>query len=320
MSRAAPRGAAPTPCRARGGCSCPCAPARGTVAIIGLDSASETGPAADAGPAAAAGFPVRPGGAGDRAGASGRGMPTAPASPAETEKLRSALLTSISHDLRTPLASILGSATSLRQYRAQLERSRPGRTARHHPGRSRAAEPFHRQSAGHDAAGIRRAGAAAGSGGCRPMWWARCCGGRRSCCRRHRVMLELDDGLPMVRLDPVLFEQVLFNLLDNAAKYAPPGSVVTIARGARRRAGAHRCDGRRRGHARRRPRTHLRQILPGAGRRPQTRRHRAWALPSAAASWKRWAAPSPPPIAAIAPARCSRLTLPVAGHDARCAF
>ena len=34
---------------------------------------------------------------------------------AETDRLRSALLTSISHDLRTPLASILGSATSLRR-------------------------------------------------------------------------------------------------------------------------------------------------------------------------------------------------------------
>ena len=38
----------------------------------------------------------------------------------------------------------------------------------------------------------------------------------------------------MLRLDPVLFEQVLFNLLDNAAKYAPPGSLVRIeARAAR---------------------------------------------------------------------------------------
>src|SRR5690606_29795584 len=35
---------------------------------------------------------------------------------AETEKLRSALLTSISHDLKTPLASILGNVTSLREY------------------------------------------------------------------------------------------------------------------------------------------------------------------------------------------------------------
>ena len=40
---------------------------------------------------------------------------------AETERLRSALLTSISHDLKTPLASILGSATSLRSYGSQYE-------------------------------------------------------------------------------------------------------------------------------------------------------------------------------------------------------
>jgi two-component system sensor histidine kinase KdpD len=33
----------------------------------------------------------------------------------------------------------------------------------------------------------------------------------------------------MLRLDPVLFEQVLFNLLDNAAKYAPAGTEVRIA-------------------------------------------------------------------------------------------
>ncbi len=40
----------------------------------------------------------------------------------------------------------------------------------------------------------------------------------------HRVAVDLAADLPMLRLDPVLFEQVLFNLLDNAAKYAPPGS------------------------------------------------------------------------------------------------
>jgi len=32
----------------------------------------------------------------------------------------------------------------------------------------------------------------------------------------------------MIRVDPVLFEQVLFNLLDNAAKYAPQGSSIRI--------------------------------------------------------------------------------------------
>jgi two-component system sensor histidine kinase KdpD len=32
----------------------------------------------------------------------------------------------------------------------------------------------------------------------------------------------------MLRLDAILFEQVLFNLLDNAAKYAPPGSRIDV--------------------------------------------------------------------------------------------
>jgi two-component system sensor histidine kinase KdpD len=45
----------------------------------------------------------------------------------------------------------------------------------------------------------------------------------------HRVEVELAAGLPMLELDAVLFEQVLFNLLDNAAKYAPPDTTVRIA-------------------------------------------------------------------------------------------
>jgi two-component system sensor histidine kinase KdpD len=44
----------------------------------------------------------------------------------------------------------------------------------------------------------------------------------------HRVEIDLAKDLPMVKLDPVLFEQVLFNLLDNAAKYAPGGTTVRI--------------------------------------------------------------------------------------------
>jgi two-component system sensor histidine kinase KdpD len=44
----------------------------------------------------------------------------------------------------------------------------------------------------------------------------------------HQVELELAPDLPMLELDAVLFEQVLFNLLDNAAKYAPPETTVRI--------------------------------------------------------------------------------------------
>ena len=48
----------------------------------------------------------------------------------------------------------------------------------------------------------------------------------------HRVEVELAKDLPMVEIDPVLFEQVLFNLLDNAAKYAPAGTTVESRVGA----------------------------------------------------------------------------------------
>ncbi len=40
--------------------------------------------------------------------------------------------------------------------------------------------------------------------------------------------VTLAPDLPALRLDPVLFEQVLFNLLDNAAKYSPGGTAVSI--------------------------------------------------------------------------------------------
>ena len=56
------------------------------------------------------------------------------------------------------------------------------------------------------------------------------------------IEVDIAPDLPMLRIDAVLFEQVLFNLLDNAAKYAPAGSRIDIARPPRRR------DGRDRGH------------------------------------------------------------------------
>ena len=46
---------------------------------------------------------------------------------------------------------------------------------------------------------------------------------------KHHVTVDLSGDLPMLKLDPVLFEQVLFNLLDNAAKYAPVGTEVRLA-------------------------------------------------------------------------------------------
>jgi len=45
---------------------------------------------------------------------------------------------------------------------------------------------------------------------------------------QHETEIDIPADLPMLKLDPVLFEQVLFNLLDNAAKYAPQGSKIRV--------------------------------------------------------------------------------------------
>ena len=146
---------------------------------------------------------------------------------AETEKFRSALLTSISHDLRTPLASILGSATSLKGYRANLDETAQQQLIDTIEEEAQRLNRFisdlldmTRLEAGAialrmelidiaDIAGsaLRRAGTILAG---------------------HKLATDLSPGLPMLRLDPVLFEQVLFNLLDNAAKYAPPGTTISL--------------------------------------------------------------------------------------------
>lgn len=146
---------------------------------------------------------------------------------AEADKLRSALLTSLSHDLKTPLASILGSAGALRDYSTSLTDS----------GRVELlttiveeAERLNRFIANLLDMTRLESGAAAVS--LTPLFIGDSVG---SALRRaekilacHTVDLAVPPDLPMVRLDPVLFEQVLFNLLDNARKYAPAGSLISI--------------------------------------------------------------------------------------------
>jgi two-component system sensor histidine kinase KdpD len=156
---------------------------------------------------------------------------------AETEKLRSALLTSISHDLRTPLASILGSTTSLKHYRSRLGDAEQDELLGTIQEEAERLNHFianlldmTRLESGALAPNLEliELGDVVGSvlRRIRPL------------VRQHKVVLDVTPGLPMLRIDPVLFEQVLFNLLDNAAKYSLPETAITI--GARQESGVIR--------------------------------------------------------------------------------
>lgn len=156
---------------------------------------------------------------------------------AETDRLRAALLTSISHDLRTPLASILGSVTSLAMEgdwcdkftRADLirtiqeEAERLNRFIRNLLDMTKLESgPLELRTTPAElsdviGSALRRA---------------------EKILKAHEVQLALAPDLPLVSVDEVLFEQVLFNLLDNAAKYAPAGSRITITA---ERQGQHIC-------------------------------------------------------------------------------
>jgi two-component system sensor histidine kinase KdpD len=146
---------------------------------------------------------------------------------AETERLRSALLTSISHDLKTPLASVLGSASTLKSHRSALDAESQDEligtiyeeAERLNRFIANLLDMTKLESGAIEAklewidlgdvvgSALRRAG---------PML------------ERHTVRLDLEPDLPMLKLDPVLFEQSLFNLLDNARKYSAAGTQIQL--------------------------------------------------------------------------------------------
>jgi two-component system sensor histidine kinase KdpD len=145
----------------------------------------------------------------------------------ESDRLRAALLTSISHDLKTPLASVLGAASTLKSFSAGLSQAESADLLATIIDESERLNRFIANlldmtrlesgaivpnTAPHDVGEVvgsvlRRAG---------------------KILAHHIVRLELQPGLPMLELDAVLFEQVLFNLLDNAAKYAPENTSIAL--------------------------------------------------------------------------------------------
>ena len=140
----------------------------------------------------------------------------------ESEKLRGSLLAAVSHDLRTPLTSLMGMAEALSrgtgdaagQALAIRDQARRMHTMvvnlldmarlQHHT-------PIQREWQSIE----ELAGAALAA--------------TREALTAHTLRVEPLSTLPLVECDAVLIERVLCNLLENAAKYAPAGSTITLA-------------------------------------------------------------------------------------------
>ncbi|MBF0561026.1 MAG: sensor histidine kinase KdpD [Alphaproteobacteria bacterium] len=159
-----------------------------------------------------------------------------------TERLRTALLSSIPHDLRTPLVSILGAATSLYDYDQDLDSDSRKELALTIQDEAERLNRFVQNLL--DMTKL-------GSGALKPN--ADWCDLRdivnaavkRSTrlLRNHQMKIDIDPSVPLICVDSVLLEQVLFNLIDNACKFAPAGSAITVwARGRGGHAVIEICD------------------------------------------------------------------------------
>lgn len=146
---------------------------------------------------------------------------------AEAEQVRSSLLSSVSHDLKTPLASIAGASSSLLEApgldettRRQLLETVADEAAR----LNRLLENILQMSK-------------LDAGGTTPnMQWhvlEEIIGSALHRTRRelaeHEVTVDLPTDLPLLWLDGLLMEQVFVNLLENAARYTPSGTKVRLS-------------------------------------------------------------------------------------------
>ncbi|HSB70569.1 MAG TPA: sensor histidine kinase KdpD [Candidatus Methylomirabilis sp.] len=145
----------------------------------------------------------------------------------ETESMRSSLLSSVSHDLRTPLATITGTASSLLEGDATLdpltrkmfletlyeEAERLNRLVRNLLDMTRLQSgALHVSRQWHPLEEV--IGSALGR--------------MEKLLRGRPVATRLPEDLPLVPIDDVLVEQVLINLLENAIKYTPSGSEIEL--------------------------------------------------------------------------------------------
>ena len=145
----------------------------------------------------------------------------------ETESLRAALLSSISHDLRTPLVSIIGSASSLQAYGERIPPAQRGELLETIQDEAERLNRFVQNLLDMTRLGY---------GALMPKRdWVDLrdvIGRARERLKKPLAAFQLSvdfaEELPLLHVDAVLMEQVMVNLLDNAAKYAPPGTPISV--------------------------------------------------------------------------------------------
>jgi len=141
----------------------------------------------------------------------------------ERDRLRHALLSSVSHDLRTPLTTVLGMLREMRAATAEQEDQLGAvRTE---------AERLHRFVS--NLLDMVRIEAGTLHRTTEPLDLAEAVASAvhdlRGALQDHPIRLDVLPDLPFVLADPQLFHHCLINLIENAAKYGNPGSAIEIA-------------------------------------------------------------------------------------------
>ncbi|HET7671971.1 MAG TPA: DUF4118 domain-containing protein [Burkholderiales bacterium] len=146
---------------------------------------------------------------------------------AETERIRNALLASISHDLRTPLAVITGSASTLAERGERLGAGERAALAQSIYEQARDVSELVNKV-------LQMTRLESGAIQLERDWGSineiaeAVLRRLRDRLATHLVMVDLPENLPLVRVDASLVEQVLGNLLDNAARHTPPRTLVRL--------------------------------------------------------------------------------------------
>ena len=146
---------------------------------------------------------------------------------AETEQVRSSLLSGVSHDLKTPLAAIAGASSTL------LESESMDRSTQRELLETVAEEATRLNRLLENILQMSRLDA--GGGVPNRQWHVleEIVGSALHRTRQeladHPVNVSIDENLPLVSVDGLQMEQVFVNLLENAARYTPSGTPITIA-------------------------------------------------------------------------------------------